>query len=228
VLPKQTFSEEIGYLNMNPILMPRVDYDALEQRFKAQFFNSLAGPKNLCLVGTQDAENRTNLAVFNSLVHIGSNPPLLGIVFRPDSVERHTYENILSTKEYTVNLVSDKDIEAAHQTSARYPRDQSEFGATGLIVQYIDGFHAPIVSSSPVSFGLVFRENVPIALNGTNLIIGEVQWFKFPKEIIDTDGFADLTQASVVGCIGLDAYTKLSILQRFEYAKPDKPPRIKS
>lgn len=213
---------------MNSNLLPRVDYDALEQRYKAQFFNSLVGPKNVCLVGTRDAENRTNLAVFNSLVHIGSNPPLLGIVFRPDSVERHTYENILSTKEYTVNLVSENDIEATHQTAARYPKDQSEFEATGLIAQYIDGFHAPMVSSSPVSFGLVFRENVPIALNGTNLIIGEVQWFKFPEEIIESDGFANLPKASVVGCIGLDAYTKLSIVQRYEYAKPDKPPRIKS
>lgn len=213
---------------MSEKVLSRSEYDAFEQRFKAQYFNSLVGPKNVCLVGTSDAEHRTNLAIFNSLVHVGSNPPLLGIIFRPDSVERHTYENILSTKEYTVNLVSEPDIAAAHQTAARYPKDQSEFEATGLMAQYIDGFHAPMVSNSPVSFGLVFRENIPIGLNGTNMIIGEVQWFKYPEEIIDADGFADLTQALVVGCIGLDAYTKLSIIQRFEYAKPDKPPRIKS
>jgi hypothetical protein len=31
-----------------------------------------------------------------------------------------------------------------------------------------------------------------------------------------------------VGCLGLDAYTEVRIIQRFEYAKPDKAPRIKA
>ncbi len=208
-------------------LMNRATYDGLESRFKVQYFNSIVGHKNVCLIGTKNLENQSNLAIFNSLVHIGSNPPLLGLIFRPDSVERHTYENILQTKEYTINLISEKDIAAAHQTSARYAREHSEFDASGLNPTYIDGFHAPLVSSSPISFGLILKENIPIQVNGTNLVIGEVQWIKYPEEIISSDGFADLTQAGVVGCIGLDAYTEGTILQRFEYAKPDKAPRIK-
>ncbi len=203
-------------------------YEALEKRFKVQFFNSIVGHKNVCLIGTKNSVNQSNLAIFNSLVHVGSNPPLLGVVFRPDSVERHTYENILQTNQYTINLISEDDIAAAHQTSARYPREHSEFDAAGLVPSYLDGFHAPLVSSSPISFGLILKENIPIQVNGTNLVIGEVQWIKYPEEIIASDGFADLTQAGVVGCIGLDAYTQGTILQRFEYAKPDKAPRIKS
>jgi len=208
-------------------MLHRVAYDALESRFRTQYFNSIIGPKNVCLIGTKDHEQRTNLAIFNSLVHLGSNPPLLGLVFRPDSVERHTYENILSTKEFTVNLIHASDIAAAHQTAARYPRSQSEFEATELHPVYVEGFHAPKVGSAPVAMGLHFRENVSLPINGTNLVIGEVQWIEYPEEIIAPDGFADLTKAGIVGCIGLDAYTQGSILQRFEYAKPDLPPRIK-
>jgi flavin reductase (DIM6/NTAB) family NADH-FMN oxidoreductase RutF len=208
-------------------LMKRAEYDTLEQRVKAQYFNSIVGHKNVCLIGTKDSANQGNLAIFNSLVHIGSNPPLLGIIFRPDSVERHTYENILETKEYTINLISTDDIAAAHQTSARYPKQQSEFDVTGLEPTYIDGFNAPSVASAPISFGIVFRENIPIPLNGTNLVIGEVQWINYPEDIVAGDGFADLTKAHIVGCIGLDAYTEGRIIQRFEYAKPDKAPRIK-
>lgn len=225
-LHRQTIRVEFGYRLMKT--MDRGAYDGLEQRVKAQFFNSIVGFKNVCLVGTQNTAKQTNLAIFNSLVHIGSNPPLLGLIFRPDSVERHTYENILQEKEFTVNLITETDIAAAHQTSARYAKDQSEFEETSLIATYHEGFNAPFVSSSPISFGLVFRENIPISLNGTNLIIGEVQWFRYPESIVATDGFANLTAADVVGCIGLDAYTKGNILQRFEYAKPDKAPRIKA
>lgn len=206
-------------------ILNRENFNGINHRFKVQFFNSLIGYKNVCLIGTKNAEKRTNLAIFNSLVHIGSNPPLLGLIFRPRSVERHTYENILNTQVYTINLILEKDIAAAHQTSARYSRDQSEFEASGLVPTYIEGFDAPLVASSPISFGLTLKENIPISSNGTNLVIGEVLWIKYPEEIISSDGFADLTQAGVVGCIGLDAYTKGTILQRFEYAKPDKETR---
>ncbi|MBM3164381.1 MAG: flavin reductase [Bacteroidetes bacterium] len=209
-------------------LLKRSEYDALEQRYRTQYFNSIVGHKNICLIGTKDFQDRTNLAIFNSLVHIGSNPPLLGIIFRPDSVQRHTYENILSTKEYTVNLIAESDIAAAHQTAARYLREQSEFDQTGLDAEYLKGFHAPLVASSPIAIGVAFRNNIAIPLNGTNLVIGEVQWIKYPEEIVAPDGFADLTKAGIVGCIGLDAYTRGTLVQRFEYAKPDKPPRIKS
>jgi len=208
--------------------MDRSTYDGQEHHLKVQFFNSIVGFKNVCLVGTQNAAKQTNLAIFNSLVHIGSNPPLLGLIFRPDSVERHTYENIIQEKEFTVNLIAETDIAAAHQTAARYTKDQSEFEETGLIATYHEKFNAPFVASSPISFGLVFRENIPIPLNGTNLVIGEVQWFKYPESIVAMDGFANLTAAGVVGCIGLDAYTKGTIMQRFEYAKPDNAPRIKA
>ena len=104
--------------------MRRAEYDQLEQRFKVQFFNSVVGFKNVCLIGTQNKKGILNLAIFNSLVHIGSNPPLLGVIFRPDSVARHTYENILNSKEFTINLISEDDIAAAHQTSARYPSEK--------------------------------------------------------------------------------------------------------
>lgn len=208
--------------------MDRASFDSLEHRYKVMFFNSIVGHKNVCLLGTKDFENRTNLAIFNSLLHIGSNPPLLGIIFRPDSVERHTFENILETKSYTINLITEADLAAAHQTSARYEREISEFDAAGLTAVYQDSFFAPFVSSSPVSFGMKLREHIPIALNGTHLIIGEVQLINYPVEIVEHDGFADITKAGIAGCIGLDAYTKGSVVQRYEYAKSDKPLRVKT
>jgi flavin reductase (DIM6/NTAB) family NADH-FMN oxidoreductase RutF len=81
------------------------DILAFEQRFRAMFINSLGGFKSLALIGTRSREGNTNLAVFNSLFHIGTNPPLFGLIVRPDSVDRHTLSNILETGEFTVNHV---------------------------------------------------------------------------------------------------------------------------
>ncbi len=104
----------------------------MEQRYRAAFINSLGGFKSLILVGTADSKGATNLSVLNSLFHIGANPPLCGMIFRPDVAERHTLDNILETGWYTINHVTESIFKAAHQTSARYPKEVSEFDAVGL------------------------------------------------------------------------------------------------
>jgi flavin reductase (DIM6/NTAB) family NADH-FMN oxidoreductase RutF len=73
------------------------DIMSFEKRYRAAFINSLGGFKSVCLIGTINNIKQSNLAIFNSIVHIGANPPLIGFVVRPDSVERHTLENILET-----------------------------------------------------------------------------------------------------------------------------------
>ena len=89
-----------------------------------------------------------NIAIFSSLVHLGSKPPLLGLITRPNSVPRHTYTNIIESKFYTINHVSDNIIERAHMTSAKFNRDESEFEKCDLEKEYIDDFHAPYVKKS--------------------------------------------------------------------------------
>jgi flavin reductase (DIM6/NTAB) family NADH-FMN oxidoreductase RutF len=78
----------------------------MEQRKRAQFINSISGFRSVALIGTTDTNGQTNLAIFSSIVHIGSNPPLLSFIMRPDSVERHTLTNILETGFYTINHIN--------------------------------------------------------------------------------------------------------------------------
>ncbi|MEY4292398.1 MAG: hypothetical protein RIQ61_775, partial [Bacteroidota bacterium] len=79
--------------------------EQLEQRYRTTFINSLAGFRQAVLVGTKSAEGHSNLAIFNSLIHLGAHPALFGLINRPDSVQRDTLQNIISTKSYTLNYV---------------------------------------------------------------------------------------------------------------------------
>lgn len=47
----------------------------LEDRKRIALINSLSGFKSLNLIGTINNQGQTNLAIFNSVVHIGANPP---------------------------------------------------------------------------------------------------------------------------------------------------------
>lgn len=198
-------------------------FSAMEKRQKARFINSLAGFKSANLIGTRDAKGQENVAVVSSLIHLGSNPALLGFISRPHSVERHSLENIVTSGFFTANAVTEQLYRAAHQTSARYQKHESEFEQTGLTPVYSDLINAPYVKESPLKIGLKLVETLPIAANDTVMIIGEVQEVWVDSEAVMKDGYIDLEKLSISTISGLDSYHRTERLDRLSYAKPNQP-----
>jgi flavin reductase (DIM6/NTAB) family NADH-FMN oxidoreductase RutF len=195
---------------------------AMEKQERVHFANSLGGFKSVCLIGTQNKLKQTNLAIIDSLIHIGSNPPLFGMIFKPGIVERHTLENILETGFYSVNHINETIYKQAHQTSARYDRNVSEFDVTGLNREYKNIFLAPFVQESYIQLAMEFKEKIELTINNTVLVIGEVKEVFFPENCQSKDGFLDIEKAQTITCSGLDSYHKTIQLDRLSYAKPYK------
>ena len=192
----------------------------MEQRKRAQFINSISGFRSVALIGTTDAKGQTNLAIFSSIVHIGSNPPLLSFIMRPDSVERHTLTNIMETGFYTINHINADIYEKAHQTSARYPKNVSEFDAAQLTPAFKNDFLAPFVAESNIQIGMEFKERINININQTSMIIGEIKFVHYPSNCLLDDGFLDIEKAGTITSSGVDSYHTTQLLQKLEYAKP--------
>jgi len=195
-----------------------------EKQFRTNLINTVSGFKSVCLIGTTNKHGHTNLAIFNSIVHIGAHPPLIGFISRPNTAERHTLNNILSTGVYSINLVSSNFYKQAHQTSARYPEDISEFESTQLQEEYLDDFMAPYVHQSPIKLGIKFKQKIDIDLNQTHLIIGEIQHIYFPINCLDKEGNLEIEKANIITCCGLDAYYSATKITRLQYAKPNTTP----
>jgi flavin reductase (DIM6/NTAB) family NADH-FMN oxidoreductase RutF len=192
----------------------------MEQRQRAHLINSIGGFKSVALIGSIDRQGQTNLAIFSSIVHIGSNPPLLSFIMRPDSVERHTLANILDTGFYTINHINAQIYEQAHQTAARYPKTVSEFDATHLTSVFKNEFVAPFVKESSIQIGMEFKERLNISINQTIMIIGEIKAISFPSNCLLPDGFMNIEKAGTITIAGLDSYHATQPLQRLPYAKP--------
>lgn len=201
----------------------RTELDAMPSRTRAHLVNSLSGVKGVHLLGSRSAAGLENLAIFNSVIHIGASPALMGVLFRPLTVRRDSYSNIEETGVFTLNLVTRSMVDQAHWTSAKWPEDQSEFAATGLAPRYSAGFRAPYVAGSPVALGLVLQETVPIRSNGTVLVIGAVEEVWVPDSIAD-DGSMRLDTLDIMSVVGLDSYYQPQWVSRKAYAKPDEPP----
>ncbi|WP_431687574.1 flavin reductase family protein [Hahella sp. NBU794] len=205
------------------MLINREDIEAMPHLYRVAFINSLSGFKSANLVGSVDREGRTNLSIVSSCTHIGAHPPLVAMIIRPHSVERHTLENILATGHYTLNQVHEGIYRPSHQTSARYPKEVSEFTAVGLTEEWRDDFVAPYVKESKISLGMALREHHHLSINGTELVIGEILQVQLPSECLMQDGFVDIEKAETVALSGLDSYHRSQRLARLSYAKPDAP-----
>lgn len=199
-----------------------IEIEKMEKRFRTNFFNSIWGFKAANLVGTINTDKQTNLAIISSAFHLGANPALVGIVMRPDSVERHTYDNILETNFFTLNNVLKSFYKQAHQTSARYSKETSEFDATQLTTEYLNNFISPFVKESTIKIALSLQEVVPIKTNGCTILVGKVEHVFLPEQVVLNDGFIDLEKAGSITISGLDSYHETSQIARLSYAKPDK------
>ena len=192
----------------------------LPGRYRGQLLNKVSGLKPANLIGTISKTGQSNLAVFNSVVHIGANPPYIGFILRPTTVERHTYENIKETGVYTINQITTAIHQQAHQTSAKYDRSISEFETVGLREHYHLDFPAPFVSESPIKIGLRFEEEHYIKCNATRLVIGRVEHLQLPEAAIAEDGSVNLAEQDGVAIAGLDSYYSVELLGRYGYAEP--------
>jgi len=199
------------------------DIESMDKRYRTNFINSLPGFKSASLIGTVSSTGITNLALFSSVIHVGASPALMGMLFRPVSVPRHTYLNIKQSGFYTINHVSDYLYKRAHQSSARYPDNVSEFDECGLTPEFSEIVRAPYVKEAQIKIGLKFVEEHEIHSNATIFMIGQVEEVILPDNIILSDGILDIQRAKTITISALNSYHKTELIERLPYAKPDNP-----
>nr|WP_321222487.1 flavin reductase family protein [uncultured Psychroserpens sp.] len=196
------------------------ELDGFDHLYRINLINSCSGYKSANLIGTKSQDGVENVAVFSSVTHIGSNPPLLGFFCRPTTVTRNTYDNIKKTGFYTINHIHESILKDAHHTSAKYESNISEFDKTQLISEYNNDFHAPFVKDAPLKMAMQFVEEYPINANDTILVIGKIVGLYVNNELLEDDGFINLSKANVAAINGLDGYAIPKLKARFEYQRP--------
>jgi flavin reductase (DIM6/NTAB) family NADH-FMN oxidoreductase RutF len=192
--------------------------------YRLNLINSITGFKPANLIGTKSNSDVSNLAIFSSVVHLGSKPPLIGIITRPNTVPRDTYKNIIINKFYTINHISKDMVERAHFTSAKFNEDESEFHHCNFEEEYIKDFDAPFVKESKIKIGMQLVEEKQIDANDTILIVGEVKNIIIDEDSLEEDGSVNLGRDETVCISGLDTYYETSKISKYPYARKDNLP----
>lgn len=187
---------------------------------KINLINSATGYKSANLIGTKSKAGISNLAIFSSVTHYGSDPAIFGFVLRPTTVARNTYDNIKETGVFTINPVFEGTLEDAHHTSAKYPENISEFDKTIFEEVYKDHFFAPFVKNAPIQISLKYVEEYAIKANGTILVLGEIEKIFVQENLVETDFFINLSKGKIATINGLDGYAIPTNTKRFPYQRP--------
>jgi len=196
------------------------DINQLDKIFRINLINSCSGFKSANLLGTISDEGITNVAVFSSVTHLGSNPPTLGFILRPTTVPRNTHKNLKDLGYFTINHIWEAIFEDAHHTSAKYPDDISEFDMTNLEPEFKGNFKAPFVKNAPVQMAMKFVEEIFVPSNDVMLVVAQIEELYVKDELLQKDGLINLSKGNVVTINGLDTYAVPKFKKQLSYQRP--------
>lgn len=199
------------------------ELSAMSKVPRLNLLNCITGYKSANLIATVSKEGISNVAIFSSVTHLGSEPPLIGFILRPTTVPRDTYKNIKETGYFTVNHITSDMIADAHHTSSSYEESMSEFDKTNLEPEFIPNHQTPFVKGSPVKLYCKYLNEYKIEENGCLHIIASVEELFVDDNLLHEDNWIQLDRGNVVAINGLDGYALPKIKDRFHYARPDQP-----
>jgi len=201
-------------------------WNAWEPRFRAQFFNSLGGPRQVGLLTSFSPQGVANAAVFSQTLHVSANPPQLGFLFRPLTAEHQGLRYVRAQGCFGFHVLSGGITQAQqlHQCSAKYPEGESELDAVGLSCEVFETLHAPRIHDAVVAYGLKLTEEHELA-NGTILVVGSVAEVHLHSSVaVNQRGHAQHPEDLLLAQ-GLDTYHHSNALVALSYAQPGTQPK---
>ena len=204
--------------------MKKISKNTISQMGKIErlnLINSCTGYKSANLIATKSVDGKSNVAIFSSVTHLGSEPALIGFIMRPTTVPRDTYKNMRETGYFTINHITVDMIADAHHTSANYELGVSEFDKTNLEEEYKNDIAIPFVKGSPVQLHCKYLNEYFIEENNTIHVIASIENLFFDENLLHEDGWLQIDKGNVVAVNGLDGYCLPKLVDRFQYARKE-------
>jgi flavin reductase (DIM6/NTAB) family NADH-FMN oxidoreductase RutF len=174
-------------------------------------------PRPIAFVSTISKEGIRNLAPFSFFNAVCSNPPivLFSTSIRKDGTHKDTYTNVVDTKEFVVNIVSEEFAEQMNKCATDVPPDVDEFFLSGLTPLPSDLIKPPRVKESRISMECKLERIVNFGEQpgGAATIFGEVLRFHIADELFDNFRI-DADKLNAIGRMGGAYYTRTK--DRFE------------
>lgn len=127
-------------------------------------------PLPVVLVSVADEQGKDNIITVAWAGTVCTNPPMVSISVRP---ERYSYQMLMDTKEFVINLTTEKLAYATDYCGVKSGRDVDKFKAMRLTRQQASHVGVPMIKESPVSIECRVRE---IKEYGSHSVFWQMCW----------------------------------------------------
>lgn len=161
-----------------------------------KLLTNLVVPRPIAWVTSQNQSGVVNLAPFSFFNAVGSEPlyVIVSIGRNDNGEQKDTAQNIQTSGEFVVNMVTEDLFEAMNISAADFPAQQSELEAAGLRTAPSVHIKTPRVAQAQASLECKLFSAQPLGSN--TLFIGEVVMFHVADHLLgprlQINGFAPL------------------------------------
>ncbi len=179
-------------------------------------------PRPIALITTLGANGGINAAPYSLFNVMGHDPAvaMVSVLPHPEGRFKDTATNILATREFVINLVSESVAEAMNITCIDAPPGTNELKLAGLNTAASSKVKPPRVSESPVAFECRFLTSLSFGPNQLIVAAEIVHAYVEDRFVRDpARGLVDTLQLKLIGGMhGAKWYSSLS--DHFEMERP--------
>ncbi len=183
-------------------------------------------PRPIAFVSSMDEHGVRNLAPFSFFTVASANPPI--VCFCPMvrgasksnlQPTKDTLRNIIATREFVLNIVSEEFAAKMNACSEEVPPEVDEFELSGLTPLASELVRPPRVAESQVQMECRLEQIVHVSTEpmGGSLVLGEVLRFHIRESLLDNFKI-DPDQLQAIGRMAGATYTRTK--DRFEMERP--------
>lgn len=185
------------------------DFSSLSERQKYKLLIGAVVPRPIALVTTVDPEGRINAAPFSFFNCLSAEPAILalGVENYDDLAFKDTGRNIRSTGVFTINIVSDRILNAMNVCAVPFAPGIDELQEAGLTAIAGQKVASPRIGEAPAAFEC--RRHVTLEIGvSRQIILGEVLAAHIDAAIVNERFHIDPQGLDAIGRMGGDGYAR--------------------
>lgn len=188
----------------------------LEQKSIYKLLTGIVIPRPIGWISSISEDGIPNLAPFSYFNAVGDDPPhVMFAAGRGQNANKDTLNNVLATKQFVVNMVTEELTEQMNSTAQGIPTHESEFDLAGLTPIPSLKIKPPRVKESPITMECELVHHYTLEDNkfgGSTILVGRIVMFHVAENVLLDDFKIDLSTYKPVARLAGSHYSKLGEL----------------
>jgi flavin reductase (DIM6/NTAB) family NADH-FMN oxidoreductase RutF len=164
------------------------DPKELEQKAIYKLLSGIIIPRPIGWISSISEEGILNLAPFSFFNAVGDDPPhVMFSAGRGLNSNQDTVKNVLATKQFVVNMVTEELVEQMNMTAQGVPTHESEFDFANLTPIASLKIKPPRVKESPITMECELVHHYTLEDNkfgGSTILVGKIVMFHIDEKMM--------------------------------------------